>query len=178
MFLGRMDVMQRQLQLGHELEKSKTPTDMEPVGIRCPTFISPETSPKSQHRIREIQTPLHIMSSKLNIGVVGIGRMGQRHALNILHRLPRARLLCVCSPAPHEIEWAEKALKPEGVQVFTDMEQMIQTPGLQAVVIASSTNLHIMHTRAAMERGIHVLCEKPITTDVAEVCSFEFLYKL
>jgi myo-inositol 2-dehydrogenase/D-chiro-inositol 1-dehydrogenase len=115
------------------------------------------------------------MSSKLNIGVVGIGRMGQRHALNILHHVPRARLLCVCSPAPHEIEWAEQTLKPEGVQVFADMEQMIQTPGLQAVVIASSSNLHITHTLAAMERGIHVLCEKPITTDVAEVFPLGFL---
>ncbi|KAL4927541.1 uncharacterized protein BDV17DRAFT_299160 [Aspergillus undulatus] len=107
------------------------------------------------------------MSSKLNIGVVGIGRMGQRHALNILHRVPRARLLCVCSPAPHELEWAEQNLKLEGVKVFTDFEEMVYTPGLQAVVIASPTNLHITHTVAAMERGIHVLCEKPITTDVA-----------
>ncbi|EAW17029.1 NAD-binding Rossmann fold oxidoreductase family protein [Aspergillus fischeri NRRL 181] len=111
------------------------------------------------------------MSSKLNIGVVGIGRMGQRHALNLLHRVPRARLLCVCSPAPHEIEWAEQQLKPEGVQVFTDFQDMIRTPNLQAVVIASPTNLHIMHTLAAMERGIHVLCEKPITTDITELQS-------
>lgn len=111
------------------------------------------------------------MSSKLNIGVVGIGRMGQRHALNLLHRVPRAHLLCVCSPAPHEIEWVNQHLKPEGVQVFASFDEMICTPGLQAVVIASSTNLHVLHTLAAMERGIHVLCEKPVTTDVAEVCS-------
>ncbi|KAL4960045.1 uncharacterized protein BDV14DRAFT_193266 [Aspergillus stella-maris] len=111
------------------------------------------------------------MSSKLNIGVVGIGRMGQRHAQNILHRVPRARLLCVCSPAPHEIEWAEQNLQPEGVQVFAEFEKMIETPELQAVVIASPTDLHITHTVAAMERGIHVLCEKPITTDVLKLQS-------
>ncbi|KAL4794394.1 hypothetical protein BDV19DRAFT_379515 [Aspergillus venezuelensis] len=111
------------------------------------------------------------MSSKLNFGVVGIGRMGQRHAQNILHRVPRARLLCVCSPAPHEIEWAEQNLKPEGVQVFAEFDKMIESPGLQAVVIASPTDLHITHTVAAMERGIHVLCEKPITTDVLELQS-------
>ncbi|KAL3458346.1 hypothetical protein BJX64DRAFT_279943 [Aspergillus heterothallicus] len=105
------------------------------------------------------------MPSKLNIGVVGIGRMGQRHALNIAYRVPRARLLCVCSPAPHEIQWAEENLKPDGVQVFAEFDEMINTPGLQAVVIASPTDLHITHTVAALERGIHVLCEKPITTD-------------
>lgn len=111
------------------------------------------------------------MPSKLNIGVVGIGRMGQRHALNLLYLVPRARLLCVCSPAPHEIEWANQQLKPDGVQVFADFKEMICTPGLQAVVIASSTNLHVMHTLTSMERGIHVLCEKPVTTDATVVCS-------
>jgi 6-phosphogluconate dehydrogenase len=29
---------------------------------------------------------------KLDVGVVGLGQMGQRHALNVLHRIPRARL--------------------------------------------------------------------------------------
>lgn len=118
------------------------------------------------------------MSSKLNIGVVGIGRMGQRHALNLLHRVPRARLLCVCSPALHEIEWAKQQPKPEGVQVFADFEEIICTPGLQAVVIASSTNLHVMHTLAAMDRGLHVLCEKPVTTDTTVVCCiFDYSWK-
>ncbi|KAL2832604.1 hypothetical protein BDW59DRAFT_157424 [Aspergillus cavernicola] len=111
------------------------------------------------------------MPSELNVGVVGIGRMGQRHALNLLRRVPRARLLCVCSPAPQEIEWADQQLKPQGVQVFADFEEMIRTPGLKAVVIASPTNLHIMHTLAAMEQGIHVLCEKPITTDTTALRS-------
>ncbi|KAL2855683.1 hypothetical protein BJX68DRAFT_253598 [Aspergillus pseudodeflectus] len=106
------------------------------------------------------------MSAKLNIAVVGIGRMGQRHVLNLHHHVPRARLVAVCSPAPHEIAWAMENLKPDGVQVFADYDEMIKMPGLQAVVIASSTHLHVPHTLAALEKGIHVLCEKPITTDV------------
>jgi predicted dehydrogenase len=111
------------------------------------------------------------MSTKLNIAVVGIGRMGQRHALNLHHRVPRARLIAVCSPAPHEIAWAMENLKPDGVQVFADYDEMIKMPGLQAVVIASSTHLHVPHTLAALESGVHVLCEKPITTDIEAVCS-------
>ncbi|KAJ6073396.1 hypothetical protein N7467_011481 [Penicillium canescens] len=106
---------------------------------------------------------------KANIGVVGLGRMGQRHALNVLHQVPRARLFAVCSPAPHEIEWAKKDLEPEGVQVFDTFEAMIRTPGLDAVVIASPSELHFSQTLAAMELGIHVLCEKPVTKDTAQL---------
>ncbi|OGM49568.1 hypothetical protein ABOM_001735 [Aspergillus bombycis] len=93
--------------------------------------------------------------------------MGQRHALNILHHVPRARLHSVCSVAPHEIQWAKEYLQPEAVTIFTDYHQMIRTTGLQAVVIASPTALHIEHTLAAIEHGVHVLCEKPVTTDLS-----------
>ncbi|KAK4910510.1 hypothetical protein LTR66_017428 [Elasticomyces elasticus] len=44
---------------------------------------------------------------------------------------------------------------------------MIDLPGLQAVIIASPTHLHMEHTLAALRRGIHVLCEKPVTTDLS-----------
>lgn len=106
---------------------------------------------------------------KLNIGVVGIGRMGQRHALNILHLIPRANLLCVCSPAKADLEWADQHLKPYGVKIYPTFEEMIETPGLEAVVISSATALHATHSIESLERGIHVLCEKPITTDLDEV---------
>ncbi|OAP62427.1 hypothetical protein AYL99_04630 [Fonsecaea erecta] len=106
---------------------------------------------------------------KLNVGVVGIGRMGRRHAMNILWRVPRAKLLCACSPAQPDLIWAEEHLVPHGVQVYPTFEEMIQTPGLDAVIIASATELHLEHTTASLDRGIHVLCEKPVCTSVAEL---------
>lgn len=110
-----------------------------------------------------------IMAQKrLNIGVVGIGRVGQSHALNVLHKAPRANLLCACSPADADIAWADEHLVPHGVQVFRTFEELIDTPGLEAVIIASLTSLHTQHTTAALERGIHVLCEKPVCTSVEE----------
>lgn len=108
-------------------------------------------------------------SRKLNIGVVGLGRMGQRHALNILHHVPRARLHSVCSVALHEIQWAKDNLEPEGVIIFSDYDQMVRTKGLEAVVIASPTAMHVEHTLSAIEQGVHALCEKPVTTDLSSV---------
>lgn len=108
-------------------------------------------------------------SRVLNIGVVGIGRMGQVHALNILRLVPRARLVCACSPAKADLEWAEKELVPHGIAVFSAFDEMIEFPGLDAVVIASITELHYQHTKEALKRRIHVLCEKPISQTVDQL---------
>lgn len=105
----------------------------------------------------------------LNFGVVGIGRMGQQHALNILKSVPRAKLVCACSPAKADLDWAESNLIPHGVAIFPTFEEMIQFPGLDAVVIASITELHYQHTKASLLQGIHVLCEKPIAQTVEQV---------
>ncbi|CAG7935883.1 unnamed protein product [Penicillium olsonii] len=107
------------------------------------------------------------MNKKLNVGVVGLGRIGQRHAKNLLHRVPEARLFSVCSPDPEEFSEAKKNFEPEGVQVMSDFNEMIDLVGLEAVIIASPTRLHMEHTLAALQRGLHVLCEKPITTDLS-----------
>lgn len=105
----------------------------------------------------------------LNFGVVGIGRMGQLHALNILRLVPRARLVCACSPAKADLEWAESNLVPHGIAVYSTFEEMIRFPGLDTVVIASVTELHYHHTKASLQRGIHVLCEKPIAQTAEQV---------
>ena len=105
----------------------------------------------------------------LNVGVVGIGRMGQRHAMNLLRLVPRAKLVCACSPAEADLRWADEHLVPSGVAVFRTFEEMVEFPALQAVVIASATALHYTHTVECMRRGIHVLCEKPVAPSVDEV---------
>ncbi|KAH6867525.1 NAD-binding Rossmann fold oxidoreductase family protein [Thelonectria olida] len=106
---------------------------------------------------------------KLNVGVVGIGRMGQRHATNVLHHTPRANLVCACSPAEADLIWGEHHLSPHGVKLFKSIEEMLEVPGLQAVIIASVSGLHMSHTLAALAKGIHVLCEKPVCSSLTEL---------
>lgn len=118
--------------------------------------------------------PLSVDSSKaqprvLKMGVVGIGRMGQQHALNLLRLVHRAQLVCVCSPAKADLDWADINLRPHGVAIYESFEEMIEFPGLDAVVIASITGLHYQHTKLSIQRGIHVLCEKPISQTVEQL---------
>ena len=52
---------------------------------------------------------------------------------------------------------------------------MIEFPGLQAVIVSSLTTLHYQHTVESLKRGVHVLCEKPVSHTVAEVSGNSFL---
>ncbi|KAH7019463.1 hypothetical protein EDB80DRAFT_771387 [Ilyonectria destructans] len=101
---------------------------------------------------------------KLKIACAGLGRMGARHALNFHNRTPRAELVAAFTPVQKEVEWARVHL--EGVTVYTDYDEMLKHPGLQAVVVATVTTAHAEEAIKAIEADKHVLCEKPLSTSV------------
>jgi hypothetical protein len=115
------------------------------------------------------------MSSKqdlqISIAVAGLGRMGKRHVQTLLNRVSRARVVAVCSNEPTELQWARNEYKDWGIQVYDTYDKMIQHPGLQAVWVSTSTDVHASQTVAAIENGLNVLCEKPLSTDIEEVRS-------
>lgn len=108
---------------------------------------------------------------KLKIAAAGLGRMGKRHALNFLNHAPRAELVAAFSPDPAELAWAKINLEPYGVVLYSDYDTMILQPGLQAVVIGTATSVHAEEAIKAMEKNLHVLCEKPLSTDIEVVSS-------
>jgi predicted dehydrogenase len=109
------------------------------------------------------------MVQKLKIAAAGLGRMGARHAINFLHRTPRAELVAAFTPDPKELAWARVNLEPHGVKLYTDYDEMIKQEGLQAVVIGTATSVHAEEAIKAMHQGLHVLCEKPLSTSIAVV---------
>ena len=52
--------------------------------------------------------------------------------------------------------------------VFTDPDEMLRTADLDAVIVATSNDTHHPLTMAALDAGLHVLCEKPLGLDVAQ----------
>ena len=109
------------------------------------------------------------MVQKLKIAAAGLGRMGARHAINFLHRTPRAELVAAFTPDPKELAWAKINLEPHGVTLYTDYDEMIKQDGLQAVVIGTATSVHAEEAIKAMHQGLHVLCEKPLSTSIPVV---------
>jgi len=92
-----------------------------------------------------------------------------RHARHFATLTPRAELIAVCSPVQAELDAAAKEFP--GVCTYTDYEQMLsQEKTLQAIVVASATTVHAEQAIKAIERGLHVLCEKPISTSPQIVC--------
>lgn len=107
--------------------------------------------------------------AKLKIGCAGLGRMGKRHALNFLQRTPRAELVAASTPDDTEIEWAQQNLVPYGVRIYKDYDEMLKHEGLQAVIVASATAVHADQAIKAINADKHVLCEKPLSTNVEVV---------
>ena len=103
---------------------------------------------------------------RLKVGIAGLGRMGARHALHFLNRTPRAELIAASTPDEKELEWAKLHLEPFNVTLYKNYEDMLQHPGLEAVIIASVTTVHADQAIKAIKANKHVLCEKPLSTSV------------
>lgn len=76
-------------------------------------------------------------------------------------------VVAASTPDDKEHEWAAENL--EGVKTYHNYEEMLEKENLQAVVIASITAVHVEQALKAIEKGLHVLCEKPLSIDAAIV---------
>ncbi|KAJ9481361.1 hypothetical protein VN97_g12121 [Penicillium thymicola] len=105
-----------------------------------------------------------MVTQKLRVGIAGLGRMGKRHAANFHELTARANVVAASTPDQNEGEWAAENL--QGVQIFQDYDEMLEQADLEAVVIASITAVHAEQALKAIKKGLHVLCEKPLSIDV------------
>jgi predicted dehydrogenase len=99
----------------------------------------------------------------VRIGVVGAGVMGCNHA-RVLAELPGAELVGVVDPNVGQTEFVGRTL---GCGTFSDITRLLDY-GVDAVTIAAPTHLHRDLALACIERGVHVLVEKPIASSVEQ----------
>jgi UDP-N-acetylglucosamine 3-dehydrogenase len=100
----------------------------------------------------------------LRVGVIGLGRMGRHHA-RVLADLPGALLVGVADTDPRVR--AEHRAAPLA-HVYDDASALLEQAHLDAAVIAVPPERHREVACAAMERGVHVLVEKPLATSIAD----------
>jgi myo-inositol 2-dehydrogenase/D-chiro-inositol 1-dehydrogenase len=102
----------------------------------------------------------------LAVGVIGTGRMGAHHAVN-LHRLVKgARVAAI-----YDLDQArarQVAGECGSTRAFSDPLQLIQDAGVEAVVIASPDPTHAAFVHECLRQHKPVLCEKPLTITAAE----------
>jgi predicted dehydrogenase len=106
------------------------------------------------------------LQKKIRCGVIGAGWWATFAHVPALLSHPRAELVALQKRDSAE---AVRVAKDFGVpHAFTSVEELIAVPGLEAVVVASSPNKHFDHAAAALQQGLHVLIEKPMTLTVAQ----------
>ena len=106
------------------------------------------------------------MKEILNCGVLGAGWWATTAHLPALVANPRARVLAVQTRSREGAEKIARDFKVE--HAVTSVEEMVQIKGIQAVVDASTPNMHYHNAKVCLQHGLHVLMEKPMTISAAE----------
>lgn len=102
------------------------------------------------------------MTEPVLIAVAGAGLIGQAHIKRILDD-PGARLAAVIDPSPAAAEQAASL----GVPAFADLAEGLRAVRPEGVVIATPNALHVPHGLLAVEAGVPMLLEKPVSGDLA-----------
>ena len=106
-------------------------------------------------------------TQKLNIGIIGAGRIGSVHAETLAFRLPAARIAAI-TDVNREAAQA-LAARCDIPKVAESTAEILADSQIDAVLICSSTDTHADLIVAAAKDGKHIFCEKPIAFTLANI---------
>jgi predicted dehydrogenase len=104
--------------------------------------------------------------NKVRVCVIGLGRAGLIHARNFAAAVPEAELAVVVDPNPEALESALKEIHPG--KCLTQWQEGVLEKDIDAIVVATPTDLHKEIVVAAAQSGKHILCEKPMALNSEE----------
>jgi myo-inositol 2-dehydrogenase/D-chiro-inositol 1-dehydrogenase len=108
-------------------------------------------------------------NSALHMGIIGTGGRGVLVG-GYFAADPRVRIVAICDVFADRIDAARKAIPgANSARVYKSYQELLASPGIDAVLIATPVFLHPEHFSAAVAAGKHVYCEKPAGADVAGV---------
>lgn len=100
------------------------------------------------------------MSDTLKVGLIGGGAIVQVAHLPVLRKLKGVEVMAICdTDLPKARAIASRFGIPEA---FDDIEDVLRTDGLDAVVVCTPNHLHESHILAALDANLHVLVERPL----------------
>ncbi len=100
------------------------------------------------------------MAKQVNIGLIGTSWWAELVFLPVLQKYSQANLVAICG---RNRQRADEMAAQFGVpQVYTDYHQMIQQADLEAIIVSTPDDTHYEMVMAALDAGLHVLCEKPV----------------
>ena len=100
----------------------------------------------------------------IRTAMVGLGKMGLSH-LSILRAHPDIDLVAGCDSSAY---LTDILTKYSGLKCYDNFDRMLENEALEALVVATPSKLHASMVEKALERGLHVFCEKPFVLDTAD----------
>src|SRR5208282_122510 len=100
----------------------------------------------------------------IRLALIGLGKMGISH-LAIVNSHPDVQVVTVCDTNSYVLSTLNKYT---GIKVSTDYRRVLAGGNLDAVIIATPPRFHGEMVRAALDRRLHVFCEKPFCLNAGE----------
>ena len=98
----------------------------------------------------------------LKVGILGVGVISRSH-INGWNAVREAKIVAMCDIRPEQMD------EYTDVNKYTSFDEMLSDEELDIIDICLPTFLHAEHCIKAIEKGIHVLCEKPISLDIDDI---------
>lgn len=98
----------------------------------------------------------------IRIGIIGMGRMGLTH-FSIINTHPNVEITAIADTSSMMLNMLKKLIP--SLKVFEDYKDLLNSGLVDGVIVCTPSSLHFPVCKMACEKGIHVFCEKPFTTD-------------
>ena len=109
--------------------------------------------------------------TRLNVGLIGLGRLGRVYARDLAGRIPETRLVAVADTAGTLAK--DIAAEFDVARAYTDPMALLDDPNVDAVVITTPTHVHREHVIAAADRRKPTFCEKPPALSLDQVAAMK-----
>jgi predicted dehydrogenase len=103
---------------------------------------------------------------KVRIGIIGAGWWGVANHIPVLQSFPEVEIAGICRLGHEDLRSLQQRFAiPFATENYKDI---LALSNLDGVVISTPHHFHFEHAHAALERGLHVICEKPMVLHAAE----------
>jgi len=102
-------------------------------------------------------------NSKIKLAIIGVGRMGITH-YSIINSHPDVEIKAIVETSSLVVNLLKKYIAD--IKTYSDYNDLFEKENLDAVIICTPPTLHYQIALKASEKGVHVFCEKPFTTDM------------
>ena len=106
-----------------------------------------------------------IAGPAVKIGVIGLGQWG-RDIVTALSKMPSAKVTAICDTYEAFVTRAAKTVTD--AKAYSDYKELLASPDVEAVIIATPTHLHKEIALAAIAADKHVYCEAPLASSIED----------